>query len=549
MKRFAFAALFAIAFAGCGESQVVDYSSGNGSNPNGPKGSKADSSAVAVFLDFEFDGELYTTSCWNPEQQVENQILYTVGQLNGDNSVGRLDRLVLTNVEKETSGSGCIVTYHAKIPVAWGKKNDVPERYTVKLPRDNSTAGIETFLEKYGHDCVASGAHDVTAGIFWYYFRPARFSCSLAAEDIVEVEANVFPSDIQTTGKYPEYHKIWEDGTFDVVAIFGKYEDGATSGDAGISAYNRFAKEIKEHLGPHAMVTEPTDIPFNPGVEMPEMYVEATLSGGRKVRVWSYLVDSVGTADSSFWNKYEELTPTADFIVYNGHAGLGANIRKLASKGKWRKGQYSIVFMNGCDTYAYVDSALADAHAEVNDDDETGTKHLDVVANAMPSFFRSMSGATMALLKGLMDYENPRTYEQLFKNIDSSEVVLVSGEHDNVYVPGMEIGGGTDEPTTDTPAWDGKTWTGEVAQDQEMFFETVVVPAGRYEIAMSGTGDADLYVRAGLAPNVDLYDCRPYKSGSDEVCEVVLGSAAPVHIMVRGYDPDSSFTVIGTPMQ
>ena len=38
-----------------------------------------------------------------------------------------------------------------------------------------------------------------------------------------------------TTGKYPEYDKVWEDGTLRVVAIFGKYEDGATtSSDAGI---------------------------------------------------------------------------------------------------------------------------------------------------------------------------------------------------------------------------------------------------------------------------------------------------------------------------
>ena len=45
---------------------------------------------------------------------------------------------------------------------------------------------------------------------------------------------------IETTGKFPEYHKVWEDNVLRVVAVFGKYEDGATSGDAGISAFNRF---------------------------------------------------------------------------------------------------------------------------------------------------------------------------------------------------------------------------------------------------------------------------------------------------------------------
>jgi hypothetical protein len=54
---------------------------------------KDDSSAVALFVDFEFDGELVTDASWNREQTIEDQLLYTIGQLNGDNSVGRLDRL------------------------------------------------------------------------------------------------------------------------------------------------------------------------------------------------------------------------------------------------------------------------------------------------------------------------------------------------------------------------------------------------------------------------------------------------------------------------
>ena len=44
---------------------------------------KADTSAEAVFLDFTFDAELHTDRRWSPEQQIEDQLLYTVGQLNG----------------------------------------------------------------------------------------------------------------------------------------------------------------------------------------------------------------------------------------------------------------------------------------------------------------------------------------------------------------------------------------------------------------------------------------------------------------------------------
>ncbi len=93
--------------------------------------------------------------------------------------------------------------------------------------------------------------------------------------------------------------------------------------------------------------------------------------------------------------------------------------------------------MNGCDTYAYVDSALAEAHAAVNEDDPEGTLYLDLMANAMPSFFRSMPEATMAMIRALLDRDNPQTYQEIFTQIDPAEIVLVTGEHDNVYEPGM----------------------------------------------------------------------------------------------------------------
>ena len=51
-------------------------------------------SREATLLDFQFVGELTTANDWYPERYVEDQIFFTVGQLNGDNSVGRLDKLL-----------------------------------------------------------------------------------------------------------------------------------------------------------------------------------------------------------------------------------------------------------------------------------------------------------------------------------------------------------------------------------------------------------------------------------------------------------------------
>ena len=539
MKTMAWKTAIAMALVvsvGCmGAPDIYDPGS---QSSGGYQNSKADSSHIAVFLDFEFDAEGVVPRCFNGGSIMDDQLLYTVGQLNGDNSVGRLDRLEVSNVQKHESEGQCRITYHARIPVAWGKKNQVPSQYEFLFPRDVSHEGNAKFMENYEGGCLSWGAHDVTPGIFWYYYRPNKSSCNLNDDDIVRVDATVSPSLIHTTGKYPEYHKVWEDNVFEVVAIFGKNEDGAGNSDVGVSGYSSFVKKVKQHLdGPHLM-TVPSHVPNSPGVDMPKVTLSSTLEDGRQVKVSAFLVDSVGSATTEFWSEYETLTPTADFIVYNGHSGLGANIRKLARKGVWETGQYAIVFMNGCDTYAYVDSALADAHAAVNPDDPDGTKYLDVVANAMPSFFRSMPSATFALVDALMDNENPRTYEKIFERVDRSEVVLVTGEHDNVYYPGYT--------GTETPAftWEGIQEEGSLAQGETRFFQTPTLAQGRYRFEMTGTGDADLYVRLGESPTTELFDCRPFLDGTDESCEVDLDNPAPIYVMIRA-NQDAAYRING----
>src|SRR5262249_4646505 len=51
-------------------------------------------------------------------------------------------------------------------------------------------------------------------------------------------------------------------------------------------------------------------------------------------------------------------------------------------------------------------------------------------------------------------------------------------------------------------------------------------------VTMTGTGDADLYVRRGAAPDAETYDCRSDGSTSTETCTVAGG--APVYVAVFG---------------
>jgi hypothetical protein len=59
---------------------------------------KEDSSTEAIFVDMSFDGELVTEYAWSPESAIEDQLLYSIGQINGDRGVGRLDTMRLSDV-------------------------------------------------------------------------------------------------------------------------------------------------------------------------------------------------------------------------------------------------------------------------------------------------------------------------------------------------------------------------------------------------------------------------------------------------------------------
>ncbi|EGT3624925.1 S8 family peptidase [Morganella morganii] len=65
----------------------------------------------------------------------------------------------------------------------------------------------------------------------------------------------------------------------------------------------------------------------------------------------------------------------------------------------------------------------------------------------------------------------------------------------------------------------------------------IVVPANsQLNIATSGgTGDVDLYVKAGAVPTTTSYDCRPYKNGNNESCSITVTQAGTYHVMLRGY--------------
>ena len=73
------------------------------------------------------------------------------------------------------------------------------------------------------------------------------------------------------------------------------------------------------------------------------------------------------------------------------------------------------------------------------------------------------------------------------------------------------------------------------------------VPAGTSSLTFNtsgGSGDVDLYVRAGSVPTQSSYDCRPYKNGNSETCSFSNPTATRYHVMLRAYQSYSGVSLV-----
>ncbi len=105
-------------------------------------------------------------------------------------------------------------------------------------------------------------------------------------------------------------------------------------------------------------------------------------------------------------------------------------------------------------------------------------------------------------------------------------------------------GGGTGDPYLTN----GAAVTGVAGAASSAQYWRVAVPAGKtLTIKMSGgTGDADLYTRAGSRPTTTTYACRPYLNGNTETCTATNTAAGDYYVMVRGYSTFSGVSLIAS---
>ena len=165
---------------------------------------------------------------------IVSQLFYTVGALTSEHAAnGQIGRVETGSVTETIEGDLKRIKYTAKLPVAWPKGRSVPRTYKIVLPKD--TTKLEAFNAKYDGKC---GRNEYGADVFWHDFNPIASGCTVDDADVSRSTARVTKNKSVTTGKYPEYAKVWEDGALNVVALFGDARYNPLSEKADLVVYN-----------------------------------------------------------------------------------------------------------------------------------------------------------------------------------------------------------------------------------------------------------------------------------------------------------------------
>ncbi len=181
-------------------------------------------------------------------------------------------------------------------------------------------------------------------------------------------------------------------------------------------------------------------------------------------------------------------------------------------------------------------AALNDASVSVSGG-WTGTVYVDEVAKTTHAFspglapFGTDSGALDLPLGSL----TPGTHV-IKVVLDSGGTVDEADETDNTRTKTISVGLGTLPLASDTPL------AGLSASLGEQKYYHLTVPAGTVSLSMTmngGTGDADLYLKAGALPTTSLYDYRPYLDGNNEQISVSDPAPGDWYVML---DPRQAYT-------
>lgn len=374
-------------------------------------------------LDFTFAGEVVASKATPSRKAVLTQLQYLTGAMTSrHNANAHVGFTKLANVEEAEEGEQKTVRYSATVQVVWPKGASFDSSYEVVLPRDITK--LDAFNAAYDGTC---GKNEYGRSTFWHDFNPKSASCDPKPEDVTRAMARVAPSVLETSGKLPEYARMLEDGALELVTVHGSIQNSSLT-DEGSREMDSVVRTVESSLDG----AQRADGAAVSGIVKSTVVTGTTKIAGRDIKVKLTAMFVSGVTGTEFKSLYGKASETADFIVYSGHSGLGSNINAFQAATQFKKGQYQILFLDGCQTLGYLGQGLHDRKAESNgrDRDPNGTVDLDVIVNVLPSY--GDDGRTISwLYENLRQKNGQKNYNELLARFSPRNFPAVFGEEDN----------------------------------------------------------------------------------------------------------------------
>ncbi|MFO0668518.1 MAG: hypothetical protein U0235_02675 [Polyangiaceae bacterium] len=378
----------------------------------------------AVFLDFSLRGEVVAPAGVPARQAIVTQLFYTEGRLThfGGNTRPGFVRVKDVTATPAADGSQRI-TYSAVLPVLWPANQAQPKKYQIAVPKKVDQDSLDAFNAKYDGKC---GTNEYGQATFWHDFDPTVDGCKLEA-DTLRTTATAKPSSGVVADTYPEYDKIYADGALKVVSVVGLdgFSDQPT--DLGTRDFEALVRDVTELS--HGTVTE--------GAKTDFIYRDVTIRGtvsGKKYEHRVFLAGAMEIAPAEFEARFGPATADADLVTYDGHSGLGKNIRGITSRGTVTPGQYQVWFLDGCNSLGYLDDDFTAKRRQANGGQDT--KFVDIIGNGLPSLWPGDETTSFRLIRSLADLAHPKTYSAILEEFPGNQVPAVVGDEDNAFKPG-----------------------------------------------------------------------------------------------------------------
>lgn len=378
-------------------------------------------------------------------ERVEQQLRHLFGPLSYDTAavkaVPKSDhRIFNINVrEMRKSQYRIYYDYQGTIAVEASKSRTLE----LILPNNPDEVYSAGFVDKTN---FCTDSHYTSEGDFWYFWSPDRYNCPLQeGRDYQRIRGNLVRI-ANTQQTYPEYDRlIGPDQKIRMDVLFGMDDPGKgrnplTSSDINATNYRDLRQSLLQ-LG-YTVRTWASDEIFaiTPLQKTPpyvEEFTKWTPAAPLVVRMF-FGPSDIGGDSRPFHYFLKDAFDHAGVLIYDGHSGLGGHLNLRAIERlqgismAMNKDRYQIFFINSCTSYTYYNNTYF--LRKRSPQDPSGTKNLDLLANALPTSFFSIPNSSLALIRAVDDWATGRatqSYQELVRLMDSGNLFGVNGDEDN----------------------------------------------------------------------------------------------------------------------